>query len=258
MGHCSGNAATDRFDMLTPMVNWIENGVAPKEIVATGNRFLGDGRPAIPACQRTRSRPLCAYPKTLRYRGRRHQPGDQLRVPVARARHDKDDMRTATAAISAALLLAGRLRSRRSSPCRRSPAFEGPITEGGEMWPGLRAGRARHHRGGLRLCHRGVLRLGHRQRRGLQDAHHRAPPRARLALQRHRGGRVDALQRLRRHLRAGAQVVLHARPCARRDRRAAEQRQHHAQGLQPGALCLAQHPVGTADERDHRAGRRAR
>ena len=72
MGHCGGNMATDSFDMLTPMVNWIENGVAPQEIIATGNRFQATpgaytGLPNPGTA--TRSRPLCPYPKTLRYSG---------------------------------------------------------------------------------------------------------------------------------------------------------------------------------------------
>ena len=68
MGHCGGNAATDQFDMLTPMVNWIENGVAPDAVVASGKNFsatLG----TLTGLPTTRSRPLCAYPKTLRYIG---------------------------------------------------------------------------------------------------------------------------------------------------------------------------------------------
>jgi hypothetical protein len=68
MGHCSGNAATDRFDMLTPMVNWIENGIAPQEIVATGTNFFST-LGTLTGLPTTRSRPLCAYPKTLRYTG---------------------------------------------------------------------------------------------------------------------------------------------------------------------------------------------
>jgi hypothetical protein len=68
MGHCSGNAATDRFDMLTPMVDWIENGKAPNEIIASGTNFFSTvgTQTGLPT---TRSRPLCAYPKTLRYQG---------------------------------------------------------------------------------------------------------------------------------------------------------------------------------------------
>src|SRR3954466_6224097 len=69
MGHCSGNMATDSFDMLTPMVNWIENGVAPQEIVATGSRFQAVPGPFAGLGSSTRSRPLCPYPKTLRYNG---------------------------------------------------------------------------------------------------------------------------------------------------------------------------------------------
>jgi len=68
MGHCGGNASTDHFDMLTPMVNWIENGVAPDTVVATGVNFsstLG----ALTGLPTTRSRPLCPYPQTLRYTG---------------------------------------------------------------------------------------------------------------------------------------------------------------------------------------------
>jgi len=68
MGHCGGNASTDRFDKMTPMVNWIENDVAPGSIIATGTNFnsmLG----TLTGLPTTRSRPLCAYPKTLRYMG---------------------------------------------------------------------------------------------------------------------------------------------------------------------------------------------
>ena len=68
MGHCGGNASTDRFDMLTPMVNWIENGIEPNTVVATGVNFsstLG----TLTDLPTTRSRPLCPYPQTLRYTG---------------------------------------------------------------------------------------------------------------------------------------------------------------------------------------------
>lgn len=68
MGHCGGNASTDQFDMLTPMVNWIENGVAPDTVVASGVNFsptLG----TLTGLPTTRSRPLCPYPQTLRYTG---------------------------------------------------------------------------------------------------------------------------------------------------------------------------------------------
>ena len=93
MGHCSGNASTDNFDMLTPMVNWIENGVAPEEVVASGSRFpatLG----TLTGLSTTRSRPLCPYPKTLRYSGSGDitQATSYICVAPERAHHhDKDD-----------------------------------------------------------------------------------------------------------------------------------------------------------------------
>jgi feruloyl esterase len=68
MGHCGGNAATDQFDMLTPLVDWIENKVTPDTVPATGVNFsstLGN----LTGLPTTRSRPLCPYPQTLRYTG---------------------------------------------------------------------------------------------------------------------------------------------------------------------------------------------
>jgi Tannase and feruloyl esterase len=58
MGHCQGGTATlDHFDMLSAVVDWVEKGVAPDRVVATGPAFPG------------RSRPLCAYPKHAQYKG---------------------------------------------------------------------------------------------------------------------------------------------------------------------------------------------
>jgi feruloyl esterase len=62
MGHCQGGSATlDHFDMLSAVVDWVENGVAPDRVVATGPAFPG------------RSRPLCPYPQHAQYSGQ----GDQ-------------------------------------------------------------------------------------------------------------------------------------------------------------------------------------
>ena len=68
MGHCGGNAATSRFDMLAPLVKWVESGVAPNDIVASGTSFFTTAG-TLTGLPATRSRPLCAYPKTLRYTG---------------------------------------------------------------------------------------------------------------------------------------------------------------------------------------------
>ncbi len=58
MGHCGGGpAALDNFDMLTAISDWVEKGVPPASVNATGRAFPG------------RSRPLCAYPAHAQYKG---------------------------------------------------------------------------------------------------------------------------------------------------------------------------------------------
>jgi pimeloyl-ACP methyl ester carboxylesterase len=69
MGHCGGGHATDQFDVLTPLVNWVEKGVAPDAILASGTNFT--------SAPTTRSRPLCPYPQEVRYVG---PPGGDLSV----------------------------------------------------------------------------------------------------------------------------------------------------------------------------------
>jgi feruloyl esterase len=72
MNHCSGGPSTDQFNMLTPLVNWVEKGQAPDSVVASAR---GTGNPAganadVPASwSAVRTRPLCAYPKVARYSG---------------------------------------------------------------------------------------------------------------------------------------------------------------------------------------------
>jgi feruloyl esterase len=61
MGHCRGGPGTDQFDMLTPLVSWVEEGTAPDRIIASGANFSSP-----PAA---RSRPLCPYPQEARYVG---------------------------------------------------------------------------------------------------------------------------------------------------------------------------------------------
>jgi pimeloyl-ACP methyl ester carboxylesterase len=61
MGHCRGGPATDQFDMLTPLVEWVEKGVAPERVIASGQQFT--------SAPTTRSRPLCPYPQQTRYTG---------------------------------------------------------------------------------------------------------------------------------------------------------------------------------------------
>ena len=62
MFHCAGGPGPNVFDALTPLVNWVEQGVAPETIVAT--KFVADTPPAVQM-----TRPLCVYPKVARYKG---------------------------------------------------------------------------------------------------------------------------------------------------------------------------------------------
>ena len=72
MNHCSGGPATDQFDMLTPLVNWVEKGQAPDSVLASA-RGAGNAAGAnadLPAnWSATRTRPLCPFPKVARYKG---------------------------------------------------------------------------------------------------------------------------------------------------------------------------------------------
>jgi feruloyl esterase len=63
MMHCGGGVGPDRFDALSPMVDWVEKGHAPDKIVAS--QFPG-GRSSGPPI---RTRPLCPYPTIAQYRG---------------------------------------------------------------------------------------------------------------------------------------------------------------------------------------------
>ena len=52
MGHCGGGNAYDRFDLLGPLVEWVENGKAPERPIAS----RADGSASMPLC------PHPAYP----------------------------------------------------------------------------------------------------------------------------------------------------------------------------------------------------
>jgi feruloyl esterase len=62
MNHCSGGPATDKFNMLPQLVDWVEKGTAPDSVIASAT---------TPAYFNTtaRTRPLCPYPKQARYKG---------------------------------------------------------------------------------------------------------------------------------------------------------------------------------------------
>lgn len=59
MFHCRGGVGPDDFDALSSLVEWVEKGVSPKQILASQSR---DGKPI-------RTRPLCPYPQIAKYNG---------------------------------------------------------------------------------------------------------------------------------------------------------------------------------------------
>ena len=69
MGHCSGGPSTDQFDMLTPLTDWVEKGIAPTSIPASGVNFTSDVYGVPVSAPTSRSRPLCPYPQQVRYIG---------------------------------------------------------------------------------------------------------------------------------------------------------------------------------------------
>ena len=72
MNHCSGGMTTDQFDMLTPLVNWVEQGIAPTAVNATarGAGNTGGVNAELPKdWAANRTRPLCPYPQYAHYNG---------------------------------------------------------------------------------------------------------------------------------------------------------------------------------------------
>jgi feruloyl esterase len=63
MYHCSGGPGPNVFDALTPLVDWVEHGVAPETITAT--KYVND----TPSSGVQMTRPLCVFPKLARYNG---------------------------------------------------------------------------------------------------------------------------------------------------------------------------------------------
>ncbi len=59
MAHCSGGPGTGAFDRMAPIENWVEHGVAPRQIVAAH-----EAEGSV-----TMTRPLCPYPQQARWKG---------------------------------------------------------------------------------------------------------------------------------------------------------------------------------------------
>ncbi len=56
MLHCAGGNSFDQFDLLSKMVDWVEKGQAPHEVIAS-------------RADRSATRPLCPYPSHAHYKG---------------------------------------------------------------------------------------------------------------------------------------------------------------------------------------------
>jgi feruloyl esterase len=59
MQHCNGGPGPNTFDALGALVQWVENGVAPNQIMASHST----------AGVVDRTRPLCPYPQVANYTG---------------------------------------------------------------------------------------------------------------------------------------------------------------------------------------------
>lgn len=62
MNHCKGGPGANMFDMLTPLVQWVEQDIAPERIIATHIN-------SSPAHGVEFTRPLCPYPQEAVYKG---------------------------------------------------------------------------------------------------------------------------------------------------------------------------------------------
>jgi len=54
MAHCGGGEGASTFDMLSALEQWVEKGKAPERVMASG---------------KSRTRPLCSFPRVSRYKG---------------------------------------------------------------------------------------------------------------------------------------------------------------------------------------------
>jgi feruloyl esterase len=59
MAHCGGGVGPDRHDAVTAVIDWVEKGKAPDQLIASK---VTDG-------QVVRTRPLCPYPQVARHKG---------------------------------------------------------------------------------------------------------------------------------------------------------------------------------------------
>ena len=63
MNHCKGGPGANVFDLLTPLVQWVEQDIAPDRVIAT--HYVNNN----PQQGVEFTRPLCSYPKEAVYNG---------------------------------------------------------------------------------------------------------------------------------------------------------------------------------------------
>ena len=63
MNHCKGGPGANAFDMLTPLVDWVEQDIAPDQVLAT-HYVNNDPNQGVAF-----TRPLCPYPREAVYKG---------------------------------------------------------------------------------------------------------------------------------------------------------------------------------------------
>ena len=59
VAHCGGGIGPDRIDAVTAVIDWVEKGKAPEQLLAS----------KVTNGQVVRTRPLCPYPQVARYSG---------------------------------------------------------------------------------------------------------------------------------------------------------------------------------------------
>lgn len=60
MAHCGGGLGPNSIDTMEPLIRWVENSVAPGQLMAAQNPTLSTG---------PLQRPICVYPQMAKYRG---------------------------------------------------------------------------------------------------------------------------------------------------------------------------------------------
>ena len=120
--HCAGGPGPNTFDALTPLVKWVEAGVAPETILAT--KFVADKPPAVQM-----TRPLCVFPKVAKYNG-----GGDTNVRQLHLRHRRERLQSEAGSEIRAVTNARR---------RRAQALADVLTATAPAYPSRSAARPR-------------------------------------------------------------------------------------------------------------------